>query len=1385
MPRKRLVDSDAKTAVTGGQGYNPWKEFFGEPRYPHNTDSYSDKDRATWTLPEAYKGKNLEIANTMDLLAFHEDSWYTQVGLPIRKVENTMEISWSKWEFQPTILNVNPERGVVRLVQSQRKTEKDTFIRRGIGFLLEHGFMNTELGRQHYAMNLQQINKAVTETNNFGVIYAYLSCDDANKEWQDESGYYDGMQAKEILKQNLFFWDIVKQTKNGFVLLDTHVTERMRQYKGKANMWIVPPKILQYVTHVPSNVTDYWLAGPAGPARLAEDSTESFVKFRRSRVYTTRLYDVDQKGTVDIMKFPAQIGEMHRAFDRLRGRDYRGYHSGMRDIQVFDEDEDTFSTITLGDLLKNANRHHPHTRKLLHINEDYVNRFPTDFDKHDVADDFLHHEDSNGNLHVNSYMGQSRFDFSDIMDVANTALYAMTDLDDIDIHRQWADGMEALNIMQSYKYDAKMNEFFRNLFAGKTAAETEEHPQNKGFIPSFVFDEWKPNEYGSINLPDGVGNDSSGDKLGFLLPPGYDNFPGLKTIAIESNRGEKHVNETLGFSPEWFKKVATFVSLIEKIVKYLSKFFPNSITINEKYASSWWHRANAETVFVENLVTKHRYPLWATATPIQKADSNSLINEELQGIGFEVPAGGIDNDETFSQFANIVVNYNSKIPTLSPNQAPASIISIQKVTSTGDDYNTGPPTTTPLSSIAENAKALLYYLSIIGTIKRDGDDEIVKGRFTKLETDVLSKLFSSGRNIFQFRMLSDASNVATTISQYIKANKDMFRNISASRFKNNVIGTIDNEIDELLKRSVRADTTSLFESNPLVADRPRTGGSNLRTGAMEDNNQSSRIQRIINTTLLPLVNNGLNSGFYRAPLTVSPNIFTGLFDTITVAGQVPFNIIPSSPNNPDRIITPAEYLETYDKINPTGSHYSPKDVHPSIRPAPAHIASNIEMFSTRNLAAVNNVSNDNQRDDLKEDAKQFIGASFAEQEPERMQARSYGIGEREATRRRNLTSANLQMPYRHGSRSGTPKSVREYRERYDEKYLISQKGGRSSRSARSIYRKSGDDPISSRRAMRDSPPEGRDFSRGAYESMAELVDDKLYERFDTPTLRFQFHEVDNSSRGELERIIGQVFLTTPTDYDNFDALIRNDIVFPWNFMVFRPHMRYRTYAMIKAQAGGETGYTYMGPSHFTLGDDAATQVHTGTFNQYSKSKVHESKNVYKVREAYVCDYLGGCGVQPYKNEPTDYDPNQDVYGRGSIFVVALPRTETKVINPLSITGKFTLFNAEIEDEADNRHNHYSTAPFYNKFWGWQQKGSNEEIDMSKYTYINEQTTANTIVYNGHTQYFNDKSGGFDAVSQGTGHWKSTGIYPGCASARRGELAEFKSVDYNNRLQVSF
>lgn len=154
--------------------------------------------------------------------------------------------------------------------------------------------------------------------------------------------------------------------------------------------------------------------------------------------------------------------------------------------------------------------------------------------------------------------------------------------------------------------------------------------------------------------------------------------------------------------------------------------------------------------------------------------------------------------------------------------------------------------------------------------------------------------------------------------------------------------------------------------------------------------------------------------------------------------------------------------------------------------------------------------------------------------------------------------------------------------------------------------------------------------------------------------------------------------------------------------------------------------------------------------------------------------LGGMGVTPYKS-PDQFIPGEDVM-LADIFYVMIPYTETEFSQVISMAGRFyTYMDAGMIDSEDpsTRELHYTTAPYYNRVWGWY---SSETVVASPDDplYQNRGGAFRLEVWQGAQGSFNPDSKKYDRdIIPNTSPWGVTAI--GSRAVRNGEMAEMPVV----------
>jgi hypothetical protein len=323
--------------------------FFGDvdKRYQkmHAEDKFAHE---TYNLPKAYAGKNKHLETVLDYLITEEDAWYTSAVLPWVLTDD-LSVKWEIFRFNKTLMDLEPHQGVPRYVTAERESRSDRLVRRGLAFIIEHGFYKTDQGRQHYLMNLRQITDSVNETAYHGVIHALLSCKNHYKEWNRQHGPAV-TRPGQLLRAQRRRWALVQKQERGLYLLDAELKDQMKYEGVTPNIWILPSKMSIYVTMVPSAEVEYYRKGSGAAANL-EKGPANMLTFRGSQVFETRPFDIDFIGEPrDLLVRERQIGEYYVFPEAGTGDDPLSQLSDKeRNIFIYDMDSDDFEEMIFVD----------------------------------------------------------------------------------------------------------------------------------------------------------------------------------------------------------------------------------------------------------------------------------------------------------------------------------------------------------------------------------------------------------------------------------------------------------------------------------------------------------------------------------------------------------------------------------------------------------------------------------------------------------------------------------------------------------------------------------------------------------------------------------------------------------------------------------------------------------------------------------------------------------------------------------------------------------------------------------------------------------------------------------------------------------------------------
>ena len=274
------------------------KKLMAQDRFAHET----------YNLPAAYQGKNQYLQDVLNYMITGEADFYMEL-LPWVETQD-LSIQWEIFTFNKTLFDLEPNQGVPRYVTAEREARSDRLVRRGLGFIIEHGFYTTEMGRRHYLMNLRQITDAVTETAAHGVMIALLGAHQHYAQWVMEHGQRT-LRPQDLQQRSRNNWGIVQKQERGLYLVDADVKDIMRYEGVTPDTLIFPSRMGMYASLVPGSETEFYRKGPGAVANL-ETGPATFQTFRGLRVHESRPFDVDFIGEpYDLLVRERQIGDYH------------------------------------------------------------------------------------------------------------------------------------------------------------------------------------------------------------------------------------------------------------------------------------------------------------------------------------------------------------------------------------------------------------------------------------------------------------------------------------------------------------------------------------------------------------------------------------------------------------------------------------------------------------------------------------------------------------------------------------------------------------------------------------------------------------------------------------------------------------------------------------------------------------------------------------------------------------------------------------------------------------------------------------------------------------------------------------------------------------------
>jgi hypothetical protein len=338
-----------------------WADFFGDRGHTNVTNKYSGYPRETLALPDVYKGSNPYLTNLMLNFISEEELVPTRILLPLRHTEHETSVTWDEFHFNNTLLGAVPEEGISRLVTQQISERRDHYVRYGLAFMIEHGFMQSPKGQMTYKANLQQIRDAILQSLYIGVIEALLRCKTNSQFFIQSYGrQMSALSARRRIEIECESFAEIQKSDHGWEMLNSRAQRTLRIAGVTPDAWVVDDGVKKYIASRRESWA-YFLHGPDGEALRRENqgvgNPKSLDIASNCLIFETKQFNlptIDEP--VNITSRRRSIGEYMISFPHLDYASCGKYSSAMRDIMIYDEDRDGFTKLTVAEGLEHCQR---------------------------------------------------------------------------------------------------------------------------------------------------------------------------------------------------------------------------------------------------------------------------------------------------------------------------------------------------------------------------------------------------------------------------------------------------------------------------------------------------------------------------------------------------------------------------------------------------------------------------------------------------------------------------------------------------------------------------------------------------------------------------------------------------------------------------------------------------------------------------------------------------------------------------------------------------------------------------------------------------------------------------------------------------------------------
>jgi hypothetical protein len=346
-----------------------YENFFGPSARDIKTDLQRFKRHGRWHLPDILKGPNPWLTDRIDgLITDATNSPFTTKLLPYRyKDEVDGKIKWNVWNFDEGMASRVPYESAARTLTQSKRSFAGYMVRQGMAIVLEHNFMMTPKGRENFKNQLNQLIGSIQYTNDLDVHMALILAPSYQKTMRER--YYSLDKApSQICREFVDLFGMMQKNVNALDILIEEGKAILRTWGGPMPDFLLCNSKLTFQMTMTPEKTNYITQGADGVKRLRQGP--DLASYRGLSVIHSRAFAMETgQHPRDILRRRVRTAEYYRILPSKKNL--------TREFEFYNEERDTWFTLSFLDLLKYA-RYHPSAD---HDGHEYGRDNPTQVDR--------------------------------------------------------------------------------------------------------------------------------------------------------------------------------------------------------------------------------------------------------------------------------------------------------------------------------------------------------------------------------------------------------------------------------------------------------------------------------------------------------------------------------------------------------------------------------------------------------------------------------------------------------------------------------------------------------------------------------------------------------------------------------------------------------------------------------------------------------------------------------------------------------------------------------------------------------------------------------------------------------------------------------------------